>query len=143
MEFGNKLKKLRMDEGMSQEELSRELSVSRQAVYKWESNRGYPDIDNLIRISDIFNVTIDELIRNDKDMKDKISIDEEQAFESLGDAGFYLGMIMVILAIFLFEGTASTTLLVLGMLTVAFFDDFIKIAEIHFLEWGNEKRKGV
>jgi transcriptional regulator with XRE-family HTH domain len=126
MEFGNKLKKLRMDEGMSQEELSRELSVSRQAVYKWESNRGYPDIDNLIRISDIFNVTIDELIRNDKDMKDKISIDEEQAFESLGDAGFYLGMIMVILAIFLFEGTASTTLLVLGMLTVAFFDDFIK-----------------
>ncbi|MFP3360578.1 helix-turn-helix transcriptional regulator, partial [Planococcus sp. SIMBA_143] len=50
MEFGNKLKKLRMDEGMSQEELSRELSVSRQAVYKWESNRGYPDIDNLIRI---------------------------------------------------------------------------------------------
>jgi transcriptional regulator with XRE-family HTH domain len=126
MEFGNKLKKLRMDEGMSQEELSRELSVSRQAVYKWESNRGYPDIDNLIRISDIFNVTIDELIRNDKDMKDKISIDEEQAFESLGDAGFYLGMIMVILAIFLFEGSASTTLLVLGMLTVAFFDDFIK-----------------
>ncbi|WP_434121871.1 helix-turn-helix domain-containing protein [Salinicoccus roseus] len=126
MEFGNKLKKLRMDEGMSQEELSRELSVSRQAVYKWESNRGYPDIDNLIRISDIFNVTIDELIRNDKDMKDKISIDEEQAFESLDDAGFYLGMIMVILAIFLFEGTASTTLLVLGMLTVAFFDDFIK-----------------
>ncbi len=126
MEFGNKLKKLRMDEGMSQEDLSRELSVSRQAVYKWESNRGYPDIDNLIRISDIFNVTIDELIRNDKDMKDKISIDEEQAFESLGDAGFYLGMIMVILAIFLFEGSASTTLLVLGMLTVAFFDDFIK-----------------
>ncbi|MDB0580100.1 helix-turn-helix transcriptional regulator [Salinicoccus roseus] len=126
MEFGNKLKKLRMDEGMSQEELSRELSVSRQAVYKWESNRGYPDIDNLIRISDIFNVTIDELIRNDKDMKNKISIDEEQAFESLGDAGFYLGMIMVILAIFLFEGSASTTLLVLGMLTVAFFDDFIK-----------------
>lgn len=126
MEFGNKLKKLRMDEGMSQEELSRELRVSRQAVYKWESNRGYPDIDNLIRISDIFNVTIDELIRNDKDMKDKISIDEEQAFESLDDAGFYLGMIMVILAIFLFEGTASTTLLVLGMLTVAFFDDFIK-----------------
>lgn len=126
MEFGNKLKKLRMDEGMSQEELSRELSVSRQAVYKWESNRGYPDIDNLIRISDIFNVTIDELIRNDKDMKDKISIDEEQAFQSLDDAGFYLGMIIVILAIFLFEGTASTTLLVLGMLTVAFFDDFIK-----------------
>ena len=126
MEFGNKLKKLRMDEGMSQEELSRELSVSRQAVYKWESNRGYPDIDNLIRISDIFNVTIDELIRNDKDMKDKISIDEEQAFESLDDAGFYLGMIMVILAIFLFEGSASTTFLVLGMLTIAFFDDFIK-----------------
>ena len=115
-----------MDEGMSQEELSRELSVSRQAVYKWESNRGYPDIDNLIRISDIFNVTIDELIRNDKDMKDKISIDEEQAFESLDDAGFYLGMIMVILAIFLFEGSASTTFLVLGMLTIAFFDDFIK-----------------
>ncbi|WP_342388185.1 helix-turn-helix transcriptional regulator [Salinicoccus bachuensis] len=126
MEFGNKLKKLRTDEGMSQEELSRTLNVSRQAVYKWEKNRGYPDIDNLIRISDIFNVTIDDLIRNDKDMKDKISIDEEQPFEMLGDLGFYIGMIMVILGAILFEDTLSITFMLLGLLTVAFFDDLIK-----------------
>ena len=62
MEFHEKLQKLRSDEGLTQEELAEKLFVSRTAVSKWESGRGYPSIDSLIAIAKHFHVTIDELI---------------------------------------------------------------------------------
>lgn len=62
MEFNEKLKELRSSRGLTQEELSEALFVSRTAISKWESGRGYPSIDSLREISDFFSVTIDELL---------------------------------------------------------------------------------
>ena len=62
MEFNEKLQELRKARGMTQEELAEALYVSRTAVSKWESGRGYPSIDSLKEISRFFSVTIDELI---------------------------------------------------------------------------------
>ena len=62
MEFNEKLQELRKTKGMTQEELAQALYVSRTAVSKWESGRGYPSIDSLKEISRFFSVTIDELI---------------------------------------------------------------------------------
>lgn len=62
MEFHEKLQKLRAAEGLTQEELAEQLYVSRAAVSKWESGRGYPGIDSLKAIAKHFHVTIDELI---------------------------------------------------------------------------------
>ena len=62
MEFNEKLQELRKGRGLTQEELAEELFVSRTAVSKWESGRGYPSIDSLKAISRYFSVTIDELI---------------------------------------------------------------------------------
>lgn len=62
MEFNEKLQELRKSKGLTQEELAKELFVSRTAVSKWESGRGYPNIDSLKEISRYFSVTIDELI---------------------------------------------------------------------------------
>lgn len=62
MEFNEKLQKLRKQKGITQEELAKELFVSRTAVSKWESGRGYPGIDSLKDISKFFGVTIDELL---------------------------------------------------------------------------------
>lgn len=62
MEFNEKLQKLRADKNMTQEELAKELYVSRTAISKWESGRGYPNIDSLKAIAKFFNITIDELI---------------------------------------------------------------------------------
>ena len=62
MEFNEKLQELRKGKGLTQEELAEELFVSRTAVSKWESGRGYPSIDSLKEISRYFSVTIDELI---------------------------------------------------------------------------------
>lgn len=64
MVFSEKLKLIRKSKGMTQEELAGKLDVSRQAVAKWESGQIYPDITNLIQISNLFNVTVDYLVRD-------------------------------------------------------------------------------
>ena len=64
MIFSEKLQLIRRSKGLTQEELAGRLCVSRQAVAKWESGQGYPDIANLIQISNLFNVTVDYLVRD-------------------------------------------------------------------------------
>ena len=66
MEFHEKLQELRKSRGMTQEELAQALYVSRTAVSKWESGRGYPSIDSLKEISAYFSVTIDDLLSGEK-----------------------------------------------------------------------------
>lgn len=66
MEFGEKLQLLRKERGLTQEELAEALYVSRTAVSKWESGRGYPSIDSLKVISGFFSVTVDELLSGEK-----------------------------------------------------------------------------
>lgn len=58
----NNLIRLRKEKGLSQEELADKLSVSRQAVSKWERGEALPDTDNLIRLAKLYNVSIDELV---------------------------------------------------------------------------------
>ena len=74
MEFYQKLQNLRKSKGLTQEELAEILHVSRTAVSKWESDRGYPSIDSLKEISKFFSVTIDELLSCDE----VINIAEEE-----------------------------------------------------------------
>ena len=62
MEFNEKLQELRKNKGLTQEELAEALFVSRTAISKWESGRGYPSIDSLKTIAKYFSVTIDELL---------------------------------------------------------------------------------
>ena len=66
MEFNEKLQELRKQKGITQEELAESLYVSRTAISKWESGRGYPSIDSLKIIARFFGVTIDELLSGDE-----------------------------------------------------------------------------
>ena len=66
MEFHEKLQELRKSRNLTQEELAEALFVSRTAISKWESGRGYPSIDSLKEISRYFSVTIDELLSSEK-----------------------------------------------------------------------------
>ncbi len=66
LEFGEKLQSLRKGKGLTQEELAENLYVSRTAVSKWESGRGYPSIDLIKEIASFFSVTIDELLSSEK-----------------------------------------------------------------------------
>ena len=66
MEFNEKLQELRKSRGLTQEELAEVLFVSRTAISKWESGRGYPNIESLKDISQFFSVTIDDLLTGEK-----------------------------------------------------------------------------
>ena len=87
MEFHKKLQQLRKQKGLTQEELAESLYVSRTAISKWESGRGYPNIDSLKTISKFFSVTIDELLSGEEvltiaeeDQKQKESILRDMVF---------------------------------------------------------------
>ena len=66
MEFNEKLQELRKQKGLTQEELAEALFVSRTAISKWESGRGYPNIDSLKAIANFFEVTVDELLSGEE-----------------------------------------------------------------------------
>ena len=66
MELNEKLRELRRQKGMTQEELAQKLYVSRTAISKWESGRGYPNIDSLKAIAECFSVTLDELLSSEE-----------------------------------------------------------------------------
>ena len=65
MTFGEKIQKLRKEAGLSQEELSYQLGVSRQAISKWERDNGYPETEKIVRMSKIFHVTLDYLLNEE------------------------------------------------------------------------------
>ena len=79
MEFHEKLQELRKSRGLTQEELAEDLYVSRTAISKWESGRGYPNIDSLKEISKYFSVSIDDLLSGEK----LLSIAEEEKESSI------------------------------------------------------------
>ncbi len=90
MFFNEKLKMLRKENNLTQEELAEKLCVSRQAITKWESGDGIPDIDNLKQISILFNTTIDELVKEDMNVtvpcekysyKEELDIDHTKHFD--------------------------------------------------------------
>ena len=62
MEFNNKLYELRKQKGFSQEELANRLNVSRQTISKWEVGDSTPDMEKLVAISDLFGISLDELV---------------------------------------------------------------------------------
>ena len=122
MEFSEKLQELRKSRSMTQEELAEALYVSRTAISKWESGRGYPSIDSLKEISRFFSVTIDELICSDE----MITVAENDKKEFVSK---YISLICnaldILLAILLFipafgNGSASSeTVSLLGLSGIA------------------------
>ena len=79
MTFAEKLKTIRKQAGMSQEQLAEKLGVSRQAVTKWETDAGIPDIPNIMAISALFGISIDELLSNERGAKKPV----DYLFESI------------------------------------------------------------
>lgn len=71
MEFNNKLYNLRKQRGLSQEEMANRLNVSRQTVSKWEIGDSTPDMEKLVAISELFDVSLDELVLDKKPAQNK------------------------------------------------------------------------
>lgn len=68
MEIGKKLKTARVNSGMTQEQISEAIQVSRQTISNWENEKSYPDIISVIKLSNLYNISLDELLKDDADM---------------------------------------------------------------------------
>ena len=99
MEFNEKLQELRKQKALTQEELAEILFVSRTAVSKWESGRGYPNIDSLKAIAKFFGITIDELLSGDE----LLTIAEEDNKQNTGRfKDLVFGLLDISIAMFFF-----------------------------------------
>ncbi|HFK1686565.1 helix-turn-helix transcriptional regulator [Bacillus paranthracis] len=128
MSLGEQLKKLRESKGFSQEDVAKKIGVTRQAVYKWENDKSYPDIDNLILLSEMYNVTLDELIKGNQNIKEKIHIDEEdEDFEKENDFGFYIGFGLLIMSAFIDYEKIQVVVLVIALFMMVFYSDVKKV----------------
>lgn len=78
MKFNEKLIELRRKEGLSQEELGYKLNVTRQTVSKWELGQTTPEMDKLVEMSKIFNISVDELINGSEELQDQTPVIEDQ-----------------------------------------------------------------
>ncbi len=83
MNLGEKIYKLRKEKGLSQEVLAEQLGTTRQAVSKWENNQGFPETEKILQLSNIFEVSTDFLLKDEKLMQ---SATEER--------GYYVSMEM-------------------------------------------------
>lgn len=82
MELGQRIRNLRSRKEMSQEELADKLYVSRQTISNWENDKSYPDIHSLLALSDLFDVSLDIMIKGDIEiMKEKISEKDIRKFK--------------------------------------------------------------
>ena len=75
MNIGKRMYEIRQQQNITQEQLASDLAISRQAVSKWESGKAIPDIENLMYISNLYDVSLDELIKGDDKVGDKIVAD--------------------------------------------------------------------
>ena len=99
MEFNEKLQDLRKSKGLTQEELANDLYVSRTAISKWESGRGYPSIDSLKEISKYFSISLDDLLSSEEilTVAEEDNKQKERHFRDL-----VFGLLDCSVAIFLF-----------------------------------------
>ena len=105
MEFCDKIKKIRTDNNLTQEQFAEKLYVSRTAVSKWESGKGYPSIDSLKYMSKLFNISIDDLLSSEE-ILDIAEQDKQQKIKK--NNGFIFGafdllsLFMIILPLYVF-----------------------------------------
>ena len=72
MEIGKKLKNARIEAGLTQEKAAEKIDVSRQTISNWENEKSYPDIISVIALSDLYSVSLDELLKGDRKMAEHL-----------------------------------------------------------------------
>lgn len=86
MEISKQIKKYRGEQGLSQEQLAQRIYVSRQTVSNWENEKSYPDVNSLVLLSEVFGVSVDNLIKGDLDvMKEQINSEDVRSFRKLSN----------------------------------------------------------
>lgn len=104
MLFSEKLKQCRTENNLSQENVAEQLNVTRQAVSKWERGINEPDIETIIRLSDMYKVTIDQLLREDLSVVRKLAAKERSYKKLIIAVAILSGIVLLLLMTLSFHG---------------------------------------
>ena len=128
MEFNEKLQELRKQKQLTQEDLAEKLYVSRTAISKWESGRGYPNIESLKAIAKFFSVTVDELISSDEilTIAEEDTAQKTKRFRDLIFGLFDLSVVMLLFLPF-FSETANGLIQGVSLLTLVGVQPYLKV----------------
>lgn len=135
MKLGEQIKRLRVEQNLSQEELAEKIFVSRQSISNWENDKTYPDIKSLLLLGEVFSVSLDKLIKGDVEtMKMEINAQEQMTFQR--DSWIYT-ILLILLALtpiplIHFMGVwGAAVYLVQALVTVAFAFRVEKLKKKH------------
>ena len=128
MEIGKQIKKYRTEMGLSQEELSEKIFVSRQTISNWENNKNYPDVKSLLLLSSLFDVSLDILIKGDlEEMKEQIKVEDIGEFKHNSNIFGVLLLLTIILPIPLMKFMGYIGVGVWGLIAIASIYYAVKI----------------
>lgn len=100
MKIGTQIKSLRAEFKFSQDELAEKLYVSRQTISNWENNKSYPDLKSLVLVSNLFDVTLDTLVKGDiEEMKQDINTEDIKQFNQISNIFAVLMLFVIILPV--------------------------------------------
>ena len=124
MRLGDEIKDKRLKLRLTQDQVSQELHISRQTLSNWENNKTLPDIQSLISLSNLYGLSLDELIKEDTRLQKKIKI--KGNFE---DMIMYLGCIVVPISIAFLSGSLSILVFSAGILCILLSKDIAEMLE--------------
>ena len=120
MEIGNQIKQHRATLNLSKEELAEQIYVTRQTLSNWENSKTYPDVNSLLRLSDAFGVTLDELVKGDiPKMKEQIKQTDIIEFKRASWILTIMYLVMVVSALPLWTYLKTTGMVIWGIWTAA------------------------
>ncbi len=97
MELGNQIKKYRNELSLSQDALAEKVYVSRQTISNWENGKSYPDVNSLVLLSEVFQTSIDRLIKGDVEvMKKQVRSEDTREFKRLNTLYFVLFLALMV-----------------------------------------------
>lgn len=90
MNLGNRIKTEREKLTMSQDDLAQKMAISRQAISKWETGSSYPDIEKILKLSEIFHLSLDELVKGDRSFQENLIKEGKRNMAGLTILGYVL-----------------------------------------------------
>lgn len=131
MELGSQIKKHRNDLSLSQDELAEKMYVSRQTISNWENDKNYPDVKSLLLLSEVFQTSIDNLIKGDVEiMKEVIKKEESEKMNRYGIIYTLLLIVTVVSAVPLFMWLGYKAMVPWGMIFACAMVYAIKIEKV-------------
>lgn len=120
MEIGRKLKEVRMKSNLTQEQVAEKLFVSRQTISNWENEKSYPDIISIIRLSDLYSISLDELLKGDQKMMEHLNESTDIVKSNRKLTGAVIANILLFPIMLVFAGlTPGNVYLIAGVFCLA------------------------